>query len=117
MEIIVDRKWKLTTDKTGWEVQQLRALTKGPKKGEVTWASEGHYDTIKWALVGLFKLMLHEGEGTADLLMLAKRIEEAEERILQAAQLLQPRIPEPVQPQVRKRPSEVVPISPWDRTG
>jgi hypothetical protein len=84
MEIKVDERFKLRTDRTGWEVVQYREAAKGPKAGTRGWFSDGHYDTLPWALRGLYRSMLHEGRGEATLLQLAERIEQAEIRIIQA---------------------------------
>lgn len=106
MEIVVDSRFKLVTDRTGWEVVQYRPASKGPNAGKPGWYSEGHFDTLPWALRGCFRLMLHEGRGMATLEQLAQRVEKAESRLLRAVEVYsQPQ----EERQVRKSPSGVVP--------
>lgn len=84
MEIRVDDRFKLVTTRTGYEVFQYRRALKGPKRGQLGWYSEGHFDTLPWALRGCYRLMLHEGRGQASLEQLAARIEQAESAIVNA---------------------------------
>lgn len=82
--IDIDARWKLVTDQTGWEILQYREAQKGPSKGQLGWYGEGHFDTLEWALRGLWKRMLQQGTGRADLKQLADRVEQAQNRILTA---------------------------------
>lgn len=116
MQIQVDHKFRLSTTKSGWSVQQLRPLVKGPRTGQVEWADEGHYDTLQWALVGLWRLMLHEGHGQATLPQLAARVDEVERRVMELGDKLSPKIPSLDSMQPGKRISDVRELSPWDRT-
>lgn len=115
MIVKVDHKFRLRTDRSGWTIQQKRPLLKGPRAGEVEWADEGHFDTLQWACVGLYRLMLHEGAGEVQLAQVAKRVDEVERRIMDAVAIIQPRIPDVAEALQTKAP--VVPLSPWDRVG
>ena len=84
MEIQVDERFKVKATRSGYEVYQYRQAVKGPKQGKWGWYSEGHFDTLPWALRGCYRLMLHSGRGKASLEQLAARIEQAEEVIVQA---------------------------------
>ena len=84
LTIQLDDRFKLKATRTGWEVFQHRAAVKGPKKGKLGWYSEGHFDTLPWALRGAYRLMLHEGRGQATLEQLARRIEQAEQTIVKS---------------------------------
>lgn len=111
IEIQVDPKWRLVTIASWrWQVQQRRPLIKGPRKGQVDWVPEGEFDNLRFALLALYRMMLHSGKGRPDILQLAARVEYVEERLVAAVAQIEER----VQPTNGRPKAPKLPASAWD---
>lgn len=116
MKITLDKNWRLSATKEGgWDLEHFRALTKGPNKGNVTWAQEGHYDTLGWALHGAWRHMVHNGrsEATASLKQLIERVHQVEARLLEIAAQVPQLPPEPEAPAPKPAARRRENVNPW----
>lgn len=116
MEIAIDNRFRLVTTRTGWEIQQYRPASKGKNAGKPGWRTEGHCDTLQWALRAAAQLMVHEGSGKATLEQLAQRMEVVEERLAAAlAGYMTPTMQQPYQSSYRRpvAPLGQLPTGPW----